>query len=124
MRRFKARYAPEGGEPESKFFDARDAEEARQLGAREFKIRIHDSRLNIVEIPIGTEARGMSNEDLRAEMKVRVSYNGSLQPAKVLGPVAVRDGAGKIIEIKAWTLKLDSMGIDIRVTADKIWPAT
>lgn len=62
----------------------------------------------------------MQNEELKREMKVLVEHEGSLKPAKVVGPTELK--VGNRTEITGWVVALELNNLHLRVTADKIQP--
>ncbi len=65
----------------------------------------------------------MKNEDLKPEMKVLVDHDGLLKPAKVIGPVTLRNaGTGELIETSGWVVAIEPSNLHVTVTADKIQP--
>jgi hypothetical protein len=64
----------------------------------------------------------MTNEQLRAEMKVLVDVEGVLKPAKVIGPTTLRKGDK--ITITGWVVHIEPSGLPHTTTADKIHPRT
>lgn len=62
----------------------------------------------------------MQNEELKPEMKVLVERNGSLIPAKVIGPTTLT--VGSRTEITGWVVALERDNLHLTVTADKIHP--
>ena len=64
----------------------------------------------------------MTNEQLRAEMKVLVDFEGVLKPAKVIGPTTLRKGDK--VTVTGWVVHIEPSGLPHTTTADKIHPRT
>lgn len=62
----------------------------------------------------------MKNEELKKEMRVLVEFEGSLKPAKIIGPVEER--TGNKVKIIGWKLHVGPSALDYQTTADRIHP--
>jgi len=68
-------------------------------------------------------ARGrafMTNEELKAEMKVLVDVEGVLKPAKVIDARTLK--VGNQVTITGWVVHIEPSGLPHSTTADKIHP--
>jgi len=64
----------------------------------------------------------MRHEELKAEMRVLVDFDGVSQPAKVIGPVVERKG--NQTKIIGWKLHVGPSALEYTTTANKIYPET
>jgi len=56
-------------------------------------------------------------------MKVLVEQDGLWKPAKVIGPVTVKNvGTGELVKINGWVVAIEPSNLHATVTADKIRP--
>jgi hypothetical protein len=68
------------------------------------------------------QRKGMTNEQLRAEMKVLVDVDGVLKPAKVIDATTLQKGG--VVTITGWVVHIEPTGLPHTTTADKIYPRT
>ncbi len=64
----------------------------------------------------------MTNEELKAEMKVLVDVEGVLKAAKVIDATTLK--VGNQVTITGWVVHIEPSGLPHTTTADKIHPRT
>jgi hypothetical protein len=64
----------------------------------------------------------MTNEQLKAEMKVLVEVDGVLKLAKVIDATTLQEGSK--VTITGWLVHIEPTGLPYKTTADKIHPRT
>jgi hypothetical protein len=105
---------------------SRSSSEGReyQSGSRATLNRAEDLKKALSQLEAERDRRRkvMTNEQLRAEMKVLVYVEGVLKPAKVIGPTTLREGDK--VTITGWVVHIEPSGLPHTTTADKIHPRT